>query len=67
MNIKITKIVVVRESHGPDHCYLRTELPNGLWPYDGVSKLALELARGTAEEYCAKNFPGVEVEVVDVG
>jgi hypothetical protein len=62
--IQITKLKTVRLTHGTDTLYLYTELPNGVWPFHGPATLKLEIARGFAEEYCEKNFPGVPHEVI---
>jgi len=66
MNVNITKIVLVRESHGADHLILYTDLPMGIWPFDGKQHLTTQIARGRSEEWVAANFPDVEFEKVVV-
>jgi hypothetical protein len=63
--LKITHIVTVRQQHGTDTTYLHTTLPNGIWPFHGPATLKLDIARSFAEEYCAKNFPGIQHEVIN--
>ncbi len=63
--IEIKKACVVRDG-GADRISLKTDLPNGSWPYKGTTSLRFEVAAGSAEEYLAANLPGVEVEVIDV-
>jgi hypothetical protein len=62
--VNITKIVTVRMTHGGDTTYLHTDLPKGIWPYEGTATLTLDLARGSAEKYAAVNFPGVPHETI---
>jgi hypothetical protein len=64
--VNITKIVTVRMTHGGDTTYLHTDLPDGIWPYEGTATLSLFLARGFAEQYVDANFPGIPHEVIEV-
>lgn len=64
--IEITKLKTIRQSYGPDYTYLYTDLPNGIWPFHGVATLKLEVAKGTAEDYCKRHFPDIEHEVIVV-
>lgn len=63
MNIQVTRIVVIRIG-GTDKVALDTTLPNGVWPYDGIATIYLDLASGSAEKYLADNFPDEKFEVV---
>lgn len=65
-NCEITRIVLVRESHGSDTVLLYTRLPNGIWPFDGEQYFRTEIARGKAEEWVEQNFPFVPFEKVVV-
>ena len=62
----VSKVTIVRDRWGSDKVYLHTDLPPGKWPFRENERLEMTLARSTAESYCFSNFPGVEVEVIDV-
>lgn len=61
--MKIIDAHVVRRSFGTDHVTFKTDLPSGVHPFEGPEYLELKLARGTAEVYLAKHFPGIPVTV----
>lgn len=63
MQIEVMNITIVKS--GPDKLFLCTTLPNGTWPYKGCASLCLDVAADTGKDYCAKNFPGIPVEVID--
>jgi hypothetical protein len=63
VHITVSRIMVIRTG-GTDKVALDTTLPSGVWPYEGVATVYLDLARGSAEDYLAKNFSGVPFEVV---
>ena len=56
--MKIIKISIITRS--TDLIYLDTNLPSGIW-----ASLLLEVAKGGGESYCAKNFPGIPVTVIN--
>ena len=64
MNIGIEKIVTVRIKHAGDTTYIHTHLPSGTYPFEGFALLTLQLARGSAEVYVTKNFPGIPHEII---
>ena len=64
MNIEIAKIVTIRSVYGCDTTYLHTRLPDGVHPFEGFALLTLQLARGSAEVYVPKNFPGIPHEII---
>jgi hypothetical protein len=66
MNIKIHQILVLRDNQWPDVLYLNTDLPNGMWPYEGKSPLKLEVASNTAEKYINENFQTVPYVIREV-
>lgn len=64
MQIEITRVVTIKGA-GSDAVFLYTELIEGGWPFKGRATLKLDVARGGAEEYVAKNFPGIAHEVIN--
>lgn len=58
------KSITIYTGRGGDRVSLHADLPSGVYPYDGVTDLAMYCAAGTAENYCAKHFPGVPIKVV---
>lgn len=66
MQLTIKKITLVRQKNQTDTAFLLTELPGAVWPYMRPTSLRLDIAHSTGEDYLRENFPGVEVEVVDV-
>lgn len=61
----ITSITLI-SGQGSDKVSLETNLPNGIYPYDGKQDVNMTLAKGTGEEYLAKHFPGVAVKVIKI-
>jgi hypothetical protein len=51
INIKVTRAVILK-GYGPDKVFLRTDLPEACWPYDG--KLSIEFSAGadTGKRFC---------------
>lgn len=65
MNIRVTSITAV-VGRGCDRLFLHTDLLEGTYPFKGAAVLTLDVARGSYVEYCAANFPGVPLKVVQV-
>jgi len=65
MEIKITRITIIGERHGPDYVYLITDLPS---PMPGLTKDPLDLRfsveYGKGEEYVKTHFPGTPFEKI---
>lgn len=64
MKIDVHAVSLVR-LNGGDTLYLTTNLPEATWPFSAKPAIIqMEIARGKAEEYCEKNFPGVPLEII---
>lgn len=61
--MKITKITVLTGSGG-DNLMMETDLPNGMWPYTGVSSIRLDVAAEMGESFVQTHFPGIPYEVI---
>ena len=59
--LEIEHARVVRSSGQADIVYLKTDLPNGCWPYEDRQTLQFSVAAGTAENYLQKHFPGISM------
>ena len=59
--VEIKSISIVQLSYGPDIVYLNTSLPEPFWPFNGYLDLKFSATRGTGEEYCKRNFPGIPI------
>lgn len=64
-SLKINSIKIIIGC-GPDYLLLKTNLPQGCWPYEGQASMRLEVAANKGVEYCEKNFSGIPVEVIKV-
>lgn len=64
-HIEIKSVTIVRTRNTTDLLRFHTELPLGIWPYEGTSVLSMEVGVGNGEEYVKENLPGVPYEVVD--
>ena len=62
--MKIESITLVRGS-GPDTLIIKVDLPNGCYPYDGNAYMKMDVAAGKGQEYCAKHFPNIPLEIID--
>lgn len=64
LNLKISKVTIIKDLHGPDEIYLHLEglSPYPVMKYPGFAKI--QTAAGYAEEYC-KNVLGIsEYEII---
>lgn len=66
-NIKIKSIRVIINDGASDKVCLHTEMLDGMYPHTDKLTLYFQTAKGTASEYCAKNFPKTPVMVFDAG
>jgi hypothetical protein len=68
MDLKIVKAKVVKTGYGTDSVFLYTKLKGACWPYDEAECLNLKFdaASGTGADYVRKNFPGLELEVIEL-
>lgn len=64
--MKITSIFILHPANLSDHVSLRTDLPAATWPFTSTLDVSFACAAGMAEEYVAKHWPGIPVEVVDM-
>lgn len=64
--MNITKITIITGLAGTDCLMIETDLPEPIWPYEGVLTLKTEVAKGKAEDYVKDHFPSIEVECIRV-
>lgn len=63
---RITKIVVLEHS-GTDQIRIETDLPYGVYPYEGHPQvMKMEVSKGMGLHYVREHFPGIEPEVLKV-
>lgn len=65
--MNITKITVLIDTHGPDHVYLHTDIPEEIWPFTGMQTFKAEVVAGRGEKFASEHFPDIPVTVVDIG
>lgn len=58
------KRIFIVEGNGPDKVHLKTDLPACVYPFNESACFLLDVAKGSGKEYCEKNFPDVDIEVV---
>lgn len=63
MQLNITKIVLVRRSHGMDQIILETDILEPCFPGNGNFSVLGWLPRGCGEEFVREKF-GLEVKVM---
>ena len=62
----ITKVIVLHYRDRADHIYLATDLPSPLTYTDKAPvSLGFEATKDHGEDYVARNFPGIPVEIVN--
>jgi len=66
--MKITSILVLIKTHGPDEVFLNTDLPSPFPPEVSDEPLSVKFAvRATyGLEYVKKHFSGISTEVIDM-
>lgn len=67
MKIEITKIKILIYANHPDTVWLKTTLPNGMYPFSNDDRLDVkfDVTSGTGVDYVRKHFD-IEPEVIDV-
>src|SRR6185312_1485276 len=62
-HVQVTGLTLV-PSAGTDVLFLETNLPSGVWPFNGRDRatVRLEVAADHSLQYAADNFPGVPLE-----
>ncbi len=66
--MKILSIQIIRFKYSTDKIYLNTDLPGCVIDDEGTVEAAsfkASIPRGSGEEFCAKYFPGIPVEVIN--
>lgn len=63
--MQIKSITIVKGS-GSDKVMLYTDLPEACYPYHGGLTLYFCAAQGSGQQYCVENFPGIQIEIVDL-
>lgn len=63
--IEIVKIQILK-TFGADKVSCYTTFPPTFYPWNENMILSFDCVSDTAEEYVAKNFPNIWVEVIDV-
>jgi hypothetical protein len=61
--VRITDITIVH-GFGADLINLTTDLPDGVYPYEGFAYMKLAVAADTAEAYCKQWFPSLTPTIV---
>lgn len=59
----VTSIFILHRRHGADYISLKTNLPEGCFPFKENQSFHAEVARDSAEGYAMTHFPGVRLEV----
>jgi hypothetical protein len=54
--MKIESITIVRESYGPDHCFIYTDLPEPGFPFKDKLMVRFDAARGSGVDYVRRYF-----------
>ena len=66
-SVMVYRVEIIRLRAGPDHLYLRTNLPNPVWPYTGTLAIRLAVTRGTGRQWVKENLKAaIEVSEVDL-
>lgn len=65
--MNITRITILHDTHGPDHVYLHTDIPEEIWPFTGMQTFKAEVVAGRGEAFALEHFPEHEVKVIDIG
>lgn len=60
--MKIISATVVQQRHGADIISLRTDLPDGCYPYTAPLCLEFRCAKGSGIHYLVTHFPDVVFE-----
>jgi hypothetical protein len=61
--VHVQKIQII-EGNGADEILLETDLPMSVFPFAGRATLKMQAAKGTGQEYVARTFEDVPVEVI---
>ena len=70
MNIKILSLLCVRMKGRTDQLYIEIDTPNPFQYNQAIDPnaiLKMELPIGSAEDYCEKNFPNLELNIRNGG
>lgn len=67
MHLKVKKITILIHD-GTDYCVVEFEnnITEGVWPFKNNLKMKFDVVKNKGLEYVKENFPGVEVEVIDI-
>ena len=63
--MKIIHVSVLQRSGETDIVLLKTDLPSGIWPYEGGQVFKTEISQGNGAAWAAQCFPGFVIEVID--
>lgn len=63
-NMKLLSITILKLRTGADRVYLKTDLPEAMYPFREPLDLEFRAAKGQAEEYCKQHFPGVPIKEI---
>ena len=61
-SIKVSDIRILRLRTGCDHVYMTTDLPSGVYPFEGNTVIEIQVARGDGPAYVKSHFD-IDVEV----
>jgi hypothetical protein len=60
-------ISIISEAGQTDTIFLRTNLPQGVWPFESEGQMiSFEVVAGGGVEYVEKHFPGIEYKHLDL-
>ena len=66
MQVKIKSITVLYNYTGPDILFINFDnMIEGMWPYKANAFAKMEVAKGNGIEYAKKNFPSVELKIIN--
>src|SRR5690348_14763248 len=65
--VMVYRADIIRLRQGPDHIYLRTNLPNPWWPCVGTLSIRFATTRGNGRQWIKENIKGnIEVTEADL-
>ena len=62
--MNVTKVTVIERRIGTDAVFLRSDLPNACYPFDGELEVRFDTLCGTGRMYASRHFPNVPLEVI---
>lgn len=66
MELKVSNLRILKSKFGVDQLIFDTELPNGLWPFEGNATIKMDVAHNTGEEYRRNNLIEMDYKIIEV-